>query len=537
MRKRRNIIYAALSIFALVAVGYVLSRPDRIKVETAKALSGPLTVTVDGQGMTRVHDRFSVAAPVNGRLRRITLRRGDEVKAGDAVAEIEALPLAPLDVRQSTDAASRIRIAEAAKMEADANLGRAVAELEQARRDRERSRNLMDYGQVAREDYERKLNAERTLGSDLSAAQTRERAAGQRITQTIANKKEAEAAVERLTNNLQQARRDSKRAADLIEAGVIAREEYEQKRLAEQTISKELEAARYRLEAAESDIELAREGRVEAQENIKHLRDDLAQARREAERAKNVLTYGKTSKQDLEQSLTAERALEKEVEAAQFRLRAAADEVTRAKSALLGDETGTGEVTKVVAPVDGSVLKIIEESERVVTAGAPLLELSNPSNLEVVVDVLSTDAVKIKPGDRATLGGWGENRTAAGRVRLIEPAAFTKVSSLGIEEQRVNLIVDFLERPESLGDGFRVEAKIVVWESGSVLKIPASALFRNGDGWAVFVNDNGRARLRDVEAGHRNPDEAEITGGLSETEEVILHPSNDLGEGSYIATE
>lgn len=535
MVKQRNIIYIVLAVAALGVIAYVIARPERIQVETARASVGPLKVTVDGQGMTRVQERFVVAAPVNGRLRRITLKRGDEVRAGDAIAGIEALPLAPLDVRQSTEANSRIRIAEAARSEADANLGRVVAELEQARRDTVRSQNLMTYGQVSREDYERKVNAEKPLRTDIAAAETRERAAGQRITQAIATKKEAEANIDRLNANLAQAKRDSKRAAELIEAGVIAREEFEQKKLAEDTVRKELEAARYRLEAADADIELARETRAEAQSNVEHLKADLAQARRETERAKNVLTYGKSSTEDLEQRLMAEKALEKQVEAAQFRLRAAADEVERAKSALLGDESGSGDVTPVVSPIDGKVLRIVEESERVVTAGAPLVELSNPANLEVVVDVLSTDAVKVKPGDRVLIGGWGEKLEVEGRVRLIEPAAFTKISSLGIEEQRVNLVVDFLERPGNLGDGFRVETKVVVWSAESVLKIPSSALFRSGEDWAVYAAVGGRARLRPVTAGNRNPDETEIVSGLQESDEVVLHPSNDLVDGAYLS--
>lgn len=532
-RKSRNIIYGAIAAIIVIAMGYILSRPSRILVETSKAERGQMRVTVDGEGMTRVQDRFVIASPVNGRLKRLILRRGDEVKAGDVVAQIEAMPLSPLDPRQSSEANSRVRVAESAKLEAEANLQKIQNELEQARRERERSKNVMDYGRVSQEDYERKLNAEKTLVKDLEAANIRERGAEQKILQAVAVKKEVEANIERINNNLQQAKRESKRAADLLESGDISREEFERTRLAEQTLIKELDAAKYRLQAAHSDIQLAKENKSEAKTNIEHIQEDLAQARRETVRAKNVLTYGKTSGQDYEQRLSYEKTLEKELEAARFRVRAAVNEVERAKSSLLGGDS-VGDSTAVYAPIDGRVLKVLEESERVVNAGTPLVELSNPTNLEVVVDILSTDAVKIKSGEAMTIGGWGENKTVEAKVRLIEPSAFTKVSSLGIEEQRVNIIADFLKQPPNLGDGYRVEAKIVVWEANSILKIPASALFRKGEGWSVFVVENGKALQRDVKIGQRNADEAEILEGIEAETEVILHPTNDLTDGGYV---
>lgn len=423
-RNRRNMIYGVILVAIVVAIIYILSRPSKIVVETMWAKRGSLQITVDGEGITRVQDRFIIASPVNGRLKRPVLRQGDEVKAGDIVAEIEAMPLSPLDPRQSSEANSRVGVAESGKLEAEANLQRIQNELEQARRERERSKNLMDYGRISLEDYERKLNTEKTLANDLEAAKIRGRSAEQKISQAIAAKKEAEANIERLNANLQQALRDLKRAENLVESGVISREEYEQKKLAEQTLNKELEAAKYRLQAADLDIELAKENKSETQTNIQHMQTDLAQARRETARAKNVLTYGKTSQQDYEQRLSNERTLEKEIEAARFRVRAAANEVERAKSSLLTGGSSSGDPTIVYSPINGRVLKIPEESERVINAGTPLIELSNPANLEIVVDILSTDAVKIKPGDAMKISGWGENKTAEAKVRLIEPGLY-----------------------------------------------------------------------------------------------------------------
>lgn len=533
-KKRRNIIYGAIAAAFIVLATYVLLRPDAVAVETAIATRGPMQVTVDGEGKTRVQDRFVVAAPVNGKLQRISLKRGDEIKTGDLVAKINAMPLSPLDPRQSSEATSRVGAAESAKSEAEANLARVQTELEQARRDRERSKNIMDYGRVSQEDYERKLTAERTLENDLAAAKARVRSAEQRISQSNAIKKEAEANVARINGNLQQAKREVQRTASLYEGGIVSRQEYEQKQLNYETAGKELDAAKYRLEVAETDIGVAKESLAEAKTNAAHVEQDLAQARRETVRAKNVLTYGKTPQQDYEQRLSNERRLEKELDAARFRVQTAENEISRAGAQLLRGDAD-GESTPVYAPADGKVLKILEESERVVNAGTPLIELSNPSNLEIVVDVLSSDAVKIKTGDLMLISGWGENESATARVRLIEPSAFTKVSSLGIEEQRVNIIGDFVERPSSVGDGYRVDAKFVVWQSSEVLKVPSSSLFRKGEGWSVFAVEDNRAKQRDVTVGQRNADEAEILSGLDAGIKVILHPTNDLQDGVAIS--
>jgi HlyD family secretion protein len=153
-----------------------------------------------------------------------------------------------------------------------------------------------------------------------------------------------------------------------------------------------------------------------------------------------------------------------------------------------------------------------------------------------VVDVLSSDAVKVRAGDAILFDGWGGDRPLRGRVKYVEPSAFTKISALGIEEQRVNIICEFVDFPSELGDGFRVDAHIILWESANVLKVPTSALFREGDEWKVFVIRAGKAQRVTVELGHRNELEAEITGGLKEGDTVIVHPSDQVSDGVDVET-
>ena len=180
---------------------------------------------------------------------------------------------------------------------------------------------------------------------------------------------------------------------------------------------------------------------------------------------------------------------------------------------------------------------MIEKSERVVQAGTPVVVLGGAGKLEIVTDVLTTDAVNIKPGAPAFLEGWGGDHVLGARVRLVEPGGFTKISALGVEEKRVNVIADFVDSPDGLADGYRVETRIVTWESTNVLKIPSSATFRDRDGWSVFVVENGRARRRGIEAGHRNQTEIEVLEGMAPGERVILHPSNELADGVRVRTQ
>ncbi|MFN7141024.1 MAG: efflux RND transporter periplasmic adaptor subunit, partial [Limisphaerales bacterium] len=222
--------------------------------------------------------------------------------------------------------------------------------------------------------------------------------------------------------------------------------------------------------------------------------------------------------------------------AAQSALRVAQFELEQARAALLQSrpEGGVAARFPLYSPVSGEVLRVFQESATIVTPGMPLLEVGDRRNLEIEIDVLSTDAVNIRPGARVWLEYWGGSEPLEARVRLVEPAGFTKISALGIEEQRVWIIADFVAPPqswESLGDAYRIEARIITWESDDVLRVPVGALFRIGVEWAVFVLENDRAQLRQVKLGHRGEHQAEVLGGLKEGEQVILHPSDRVADG------
>ena len=195
------------------------------------------------------------------------------------------------------------------------------------------------------------------------------------------------------------------------------------------------------------------------------------------------------------------------------------------------------ETLNVRAPVDAQVLKIVRESEGTVQAGQPLIEIGNPETLEIEVEVLSTHAVQIAPGSKVLLDRWGGDKTLHGAVRVIEPTGFTKVSALGVEEQRVRVIADITSPREvwrRLGDGYRVAARFVIWEGAEVLQIPASALFRLNHGWAVFVVESGRAKTRPVEIGQRAGLTVQVLSGLKAGERLITHPDDKIKEGGRV---
>jgi|SRR6185312_4080917 len=220
---------------------------------------------------------------------------------------------------------------------------------------------------------------------------------------------------------------------------------------------------------------------------------------------------------------------------------ATAHSLESARSALLVSgtpEKGSGAVS-VTSPVRGYVLRVPQESERAVVAGTPLVEIGDPRQLEMVTDLLSSDAVRVKAGAPVLIEDWGGERPLKGRVRLVEPYAFMKVSALGVEEQRVNVVIDFtepFEAIERLGHGYRATVRIVTWSAPDVLKVPISALFRTGGQWSVFAVDReSRARLRKVTIGHMNDQEVEVLGGLNAGEKVLLHPSDKVGDGVKVA--
>jgi HlyD family secretion protein len=388
--RNRRLLFSAAAIGGIVTVALW---PTPVAVELATVSRGPLVVTVDEEGRTRVRDRFIVTAPVSGRVLRIELEPGDPVTRGSIVARLQPAAPALLDARTRAEAIAAVKSAEA-------TLGFATAEEQRA--------------QAA----------------------------------------------------LAQAQRELTRSRQLATAGAIAAQQ---------------------LDALVTDVSVAAEA----------------------------------------------------VRATEFAVRAAAADLerTRARGTESLRVTGSGAVA-VVAPVDGVVLQRLRESETIVPAGEPLIEIADPRQLEVVTDLLSADAAVVRPGSRATIEQWGGEALNA-RVRRIEPAGFTKVSALGVEEQRVNVILDLPDVDDEagvlLGDAFRVETRIVLWEASNVLKVPTNALFRSDGRWAVYLADNGRARLAIIQLGHQTPQEAEVISGVAAGALVIVHPGDLVRDGARIA--
>jgi HlyD family secretion protein len=290
-------------------------------------------------------------------------------------------------------------------------------------------------------------------------------------------------------------------------------------------------------------VRIAATARQQALATIERARAAVELARAEAQRDRQLASAGAAAPQVAERAELEARAREAELASAEFGARIAAYALEVARSTLGslgagGARTG-GEPAQmdVRSPIDGRVLRVIQASEGVVQAGTPLLELGDPTALEVVVDVLTSDAVRIAAGARVELHGWGGPPLDA-RVRLVEPSAFTRMSSLGVEEQRVNVVIDLEGPPErwaALGDGYRVEARIVVADRADVLQAPASALFRHAGGWAVYAIREGKAARVAVEVGERTPLAVEILSGLAEGDRVIDHPGDLIADGAAVA--
>ena len=288
---------------------------------------------------------------------------------------------------------------------------------------------------------------------------------------------------------------------------------------------------RERIGAAEAQLARARAETLKAQAQ----RD---QARADRDRQIRLSKEGFLSQTAREQAELSLRTAERALDAARFAEEAARHDLAQARAAFTRYESGAPAAKwPVTSPVAGVVLKVTQKSEGAVMLGAPLMEIADPRSLEAVVDVLSQEAVAIRPGMPARLElGQGVTPLAA-RVRLVEPAAFTKVSALGVEEQRVNVVLDFaepLDKVQTIGDGFRVEAHVVVYREENVLKVPVGALFREGAGWAVFALDGERARKRAVKVARRNSAEAMLEEGLKPGERVVVYPSDALKEGSRV---
>jgi len=385
--KRRSVRLAVI-VAAVVAALVWAFWPSPVPVDFATVEAGPLQVTIDDEGETRVRDRFVVSAPLPGRMRRIELEPGDAVSRHAVVALFEPVDPALLDARTRTEIQARVGAAEAA--------------VGAARADRERVR------------------------ADLTFA-----------------------------------RADLTRYRELAEAAIASRE---------------------RLDAAARQVSTLEEG----------------------------------------------------ARSADFAVRAAEQQLEVARAALVQTRGSGGVAIRLLSPIDGVVLRRLQESETVAATGQPLLEIGDVARLEIVSDLLSTSAVRVRPGQKVLIEQWGGDRPLTGRVRRVEPSGFTKISALGVEEQRVNTVID-LEAPreawQSLGDGYRVEVRIVVWEHDRVIKVPTSSLFRHDGTWAVFRVENGRAVRRKVEIGQRSGLEAEVLSGLQAGERIIVYPSDQVADG------
>jgi len=386
MKFTRRIKWTIGLVTTAVALALLVMRPEVVQVDLTRVEPGPLSVTIDEDGMTRIRRHAEIAAPVTGRLLATSLRAGDTVRRGQVVARLAP---APLD--------------------------------------------------------------ERTRG-------------------------QAEAAL-----------------------------------------------------AAAGSLKSQAEARVRQAEVI------LAEARRERVRADRLGAAGALSSSAVQAAEAQEKLRERELDAARSALDAAIQGERQAKGALLGAaSSGTSGVVDVRAPIGGRVLRVAEEHERVVLAGTPLMEVGVPGDLEIVVDVLSSDAARIRPGGRMIVRiPQGQEFEAI--VTRIEPAAFTKVSPLGVEEQRVNVIASPASLPEGLGDRFRVAVSIVLWSAESVLTIPSTSLVPGDEAWAVYRVENGRAVLRMVTLGQHGARSVEVVRGLERGDAVIRHPDERIREGTRVA--
>lgn len=292
---------------------------------------------------------------------------------------------------------------------------------------------------------------------------------------------------------------------------------------------------------ARAGVDAAAAARVHAQAQVRRAEAELDFARAEFARIRELARSHTVSANDLDAAQRRARTTEAALAEARAEQKVRESEYQVARARLVTpatrQRTADCDCVTVYSPVSGTVLRLFTESEGVVQSGASLVEVGDPQQMEIAVDLLSADAVRVTPGQRVVIEAWGGDQPLAGRVRRVEPFGFTKVSALGIEEQRVNVLIDLLdprERWQRLGHGYRVEPRIVLWESDDVLRVPLSALFRQGDRWAVFVERNGRAELRQVDIGQENGLAAEVRSGLAVGERVVLHPGDRVAPGARL---
>ena len=287
---------------------------------------------------------------------------------------------------------------------------------------------------------------------------------------------------------------------------------------------------------ARAEVSAAEARYVEADSYLREAELLALQAEREVDRRRPLAEMGAITRERMEQAELAAVVANQRRESAEAGLASADAALEAARARLLGAETADEDVdpVQIVAPVSGRVLSVPDESERVVLAGSPLLVLADIGGLEVVLDILSEDAVRVESGNEVVITGWGGEGFLRGQVRTVTLVGYTKISALGVEEQRVDVIGDLQDFPASLGTGYRVSGEIVVWQGTDVLTVPTAALFRTGDSWQVFVAEGGRAERREVVIGHRNESAAEIVDGISAGELVILFPPEGVDDGTAV---
>lgn len=294
--------------------------------------------------------------------------------------------------------------------------------------------------------------------------------------------------------------------------------------------------AEERLGTAEAALERAKAVVERARAQADHTKAEL-------DRTRTLAGSGASTVQALERAELAQRVADRDMRAAEFQNHAAEHELAQAMALLGRYKDGMdapAEPWNVTAPVSGVVLRVLQESETAVQSGMPLMEIGDPRDLEIVTDVLSTEAVEIRPGAEVAIEHWGGPGALLGRVRRVEPAAFTKVSTLGVEEQRVNVLIDVLSPPQQwtgLGDGYQVDTRITVFTHNDIEIIPAGALFRRGDSWSVYVAVNGHAQPRTIELVRRSRGFAAVRKGLTQGERVIVYPSDQISPGVRVSVK
>ena len=292
---------------------------------------------------------------------------------------------------------------------------------------------------------------------------------------------------------------------------------------------------------ARAGVEAADAATNFAQAQLRRAEAERDFAQSELQRLRALASQQSISRNDLDAAERRAKTAVAAVAEAEASLRMRRSELVQARARLLNPVASRRakdcDCIVVRSPISGSVLRVMQESEGTVTAGTPILEIGDPANLEIRVDLLSEEAVQVRPGQPVRVEGWGGAAALRGVVRRVEPFAYTKISALGIEEQRVSVLIDISEARErwrSLGHGYRVEPYIVVWEGKDVVQVPQSALFREGDRWAVFVVEENVARVRRVEVGRQNGTHAQIVGGLNAGERIVLHPNDRIASGSRV---